>query len=351
MLDTAARLLRLLSLLEARRDWTGPELAERLGVTTRTIRKDIERLRNLGYTIDATSGIGGGYRLGIGASLPPLLLDDDEAVAAAIGLRTAAAGAVAGIEETSVRALAKLERLLPSRLRRRVAALAATILTLPGPGPSVDADTLTTVAAACRDHERLRFDYRSHDATPSVRHTEPHRLVNSARRWFLLAWDVDRHDWRTFRVDRVSPHPPTGHRFTPRDMPDDEVTDRISRGLATATWRYRTRVTVHAPAADLADRLPAAITIEPIDANTCVIDVGSDNPRMLALNLGLLDADFHINESSNPELAEHLRTLAARYTRASTRPASARPTTIVLTSRDASRTGQPQGPASRANPG
>ena len=318
MLDTAARLLRLLSLLEARRDWTGPELADRLGVTTRTIRKDVERLRNLGYTIDATPGIAGGYRLGIGAALPPLLLDDDEAVAVAIGLRTAAAGAVAGIEETSVRALAKLERLLPSRLRRRVAALAATILTLPVSGPSVDADTLTTIAAACRDHERLRFDYRSHDATPSARHTEPHRLVNSARRWYLLAWDLDRHDWRTFRVDRIDPHPPTGHRFTPRDMPDDEVTDRLARGLATATWRYRTRVTVHAPAADIAARLPAGITIEPVDPTTCVVDVGSDNPHMLALNLGLLDADFHIDETTDPQLAAHLHRLAARYTRAAT---------------------------------
>jgi predicted DNA-binding transcriptional regulator YafY len=318
MLTTAARLLSLLSLLEARRDWTGPELADRLGVTTRTVRKDVERLRNLGYTVDATSGIAGGYRLGIGAALPPLLLDDDEAVAVAIGLRTAAGGPVAGIEETSVRALAKLERLLPSRLRRRVAALAATILTLPGSGPSVDADTLTTIAAACRDHERLRFDYRSHDATASVRHTEPHRLVNSARHWYLLAWDLDRHDWRTFRVDRIEPHPPTGHRFTPRDMPDDEVIDRLARGLATATWNYRTRVTVHAPAADIAARLPAAITVEPVDPNTCVIDVGSDNPHTLALNLGLVDADFHIDESTDPNLAVHLRTLADRYTRATT---------------------------------
>jgi predicted DNA-binding transcriptional regulator YafY len=316
MLETSARLLRLLSLLEARRDWTGAELADRLGVTTRTVRKDVERLRNLGYTIDAKPGLAGGYRLGIGATLPPLLLDGDEAVAVVLGLRTAAGGAVAGIEETSVRALIKLERLLPSRLRRRVGALAATILTLEGPGPSVAADTLTTIAAACRDHERLRFDYRSHDAAASARHTEPHRLVNSARRWYLIAWDLDRHDWRTFRVDRIDLHPPTGHRFTPRDLPDEEVTDRLARGLATATWRYRTRVTVHAPAADIAARLPAAITVEPVDTDTCVIDVGSDDPRMLALNLGLLDADFSIDHSTDPDLAAHLRTLAARYTRA-----------------------------------
>src|SRR5262245_20985674 len=316
MLETAARLLRLLSLLEARRDWTGPELADRLGVTTRTVRKDVERLRDLGYTIDAKPGLSGGYRLGIGATVPPLLLDGDEAVAVAIGLRTAAGGAVAGIEETSVRALVKLERLLPSRLRRRVGALAATIVTLEGSGPSVDAGTLATIAAACRDHERLRFDYRAHDDTASARHTEPHRLVNAARRWYLLAWDLDRRDWRTFRVDRMDVQPPTGHRFTPREMADDEVTERLSRGLATAMWRYRTRVTVLAPAAEIAGRLPAAITVEPLDAETCVIEVGSDDARMLALHLGMLDADFRIDPATDPDLAAHIRTLAARYARA-----------------------------------
>jgi predicted DNA-binding transcriptional regulator YafY len=316
MLETSARLLRLLSLLETRRDWSGPQLAERLGVTTRTVRNDIERLRTLGYPVDATPGVSGGYRLGVGAALPPLLLDDDEAVAVAIGLRTAAGGTVAGIEDSSVRALAKLERLLPARLRRRIGTLAATMLTLPGPGPSVDADTLTAIAAACRDHDRLRFDYHTHDGASSVRVTEPHRLVNSGRRWYLLAWDLDKRDWRTFRVDRIGLRLPAGPRFAPREMPDEEVTDRLSRGLATATWRYRARVTVRAPAAEIAGRLPAAITVEPVDQNTCVILVGSDTPYMLALYLGMLDADFQIDESAAPELAEYLRTLSARYARA-----------------------------------
>ncbi len=318
MLETSARLLRLLSLLETRRDWTGAQLAERLGVTTRTVRNDIERLRSLGYPVDATPGVSGGYRLGVGAALPPLLLDDDEAVAVAIGLRTAAGGTVAGIEESSVRALAKLERMLPSRLRRRVGTLAAAMVTLPQSGPSVDADTLTAIAAACRDHERLRFDYHAHDGAGTVRVTEPHRLVNSGRRWYLLASDLDRQDWRTFRVDRIRLRLPAGPRFAPREMSDDEVTDRLSRALATATWRYRARVTVHASAAEIAGRLPAVITVEPVDQNTCVIDVGSDTPHMLALYLGLLDADFQIDESAAPELAEHLRTLSARYARATT---------------------------------
>ena len=318
MLETSARLLRLLSLLETRRDWTGAQLAERLGVTTRTVRNDIERLRSLGYPVDATPGISGGYRLGVGAALPPLLLDDDEAVAVAIGLRTAASGTVAGIEDSSVRALAKLERMLPSRLRRRVGTLAAAMVTLPQSGPSVDADTLTAIAAACRDHERLRFDYHAHDGAGTVRVTEPHRLASSGRRWYLLAWDLDRQDWRTFRVDRIGLRLPAGPRFAPREMPDDEVTGRLSRALATATWRYRARVTVHASAAEIAGRLPAVITVEPADQNTCVIDVGSDTPHMLALYLGLLDADFQIDESAAPELAEHLRTLSARYARATT---------------------------------
>jgi predicted DNA-binding transcriptional regulator YafY len=316
MLETSARLLRLLSLLETRRDWTGPQLAQRLGVTTRTVRNDMERLRSLGYPVDATPGAGGGYRLGAGAALPPLLLDDDETVAVAIGLRIAAGGTVTGIEDGSVRALAKLERLLPSRLSRRIASLAAAILALPGPGSSVDAGTLTAMAAACRDHERLRFDYRTPDGAGGVRVTEPHRLVNSGRRWYLLAWDLDRRDWRTFRVDRIGLRLPAGPRFAPREMPDGEVADRLSRGLATATWRYRARVRVHAPATEIAGRLPAAITVQPVDQNSCVIDVGSDTPHLLALHLGMLEADFQIDEQAAPELAHQLRTLSARYARA-----------------------------------
>jgi predicted DNA-binding transcriptional regulator YafY len=316
MLETSARLLRLLSLLQARRDWSGPQLAERLGVTTRTVRKDMERLRGLGYPVDAGPGVTGGYRLGFGATLPPLLLDDEEAVAVAIGLRTAAAGAVAGIEDSSVRALAKLEPLLPSRLRRRIGTLASTMVALPGSGPSVDADTLTVIATACRDHDRLHFDYETHAGQESIRVAEPHRLVTAGRRWYLLAWDIDRHDWRTFRVDRMVLRPPAGPRFVPRVLSEDEVADRVARGLATATWRYRARVTVNAPAVHVAKRLPATITVEALDDNTCAIDVGADSPEMLALYVGMLDADFRIDPAAAPELARHLRALAARYRRA-----------------------------------
>ncbi|RCV50191.1 helix-turn-helix transcriptional regulator, partial [Marinitenerispora sediminis] len=192
MLETSARLLRLLSLLQTHRDWTGAELADRLGITTRTVRRDVEKLRTLGYPVHAAPGVAGGYRLGAGAALPPLLLDDDEAVAVAVGLRTAAGGTVAGIEESSVRALAKLEQVLPSRLRHRVTTLHAVTVAVPDSGAAVAPDVLTAIAAACRAHERLRFDYRDHAGQPSVRDVEPHRLVHTGRRWYLVAWDTDR---------------------------------------------------------------------------------------------------------------------------------------------------------------
>ncbi len=315
MLETSARLLRLLSLLQSRRDWTGAELAARLGVTTRTIRNDVDRLRGLGYPVDARPGVAGGYRLGAGGSLPPLLLDDDEAVAVAIGLRTAASGSVAGIEETSVRALAKLQQVLPSRLRHRVSAFGSHALPMPAPGPRVDMDVLTLLAGACRDHEQLRFGYRSHSGAASRRAVEPYRLLNDRRRWYLLAWDVDRADWRTFRVDRIELRTPTGPRFTPRALPpEDELAAQVARGIGEATWRYRVRVVVHAPAAYVRARLPIPVEVRSLGQDRCTFEPGSDHPQMLALYLGLLDADFEIVDS--PELVDALRELADRYHRA-----------------------------------
>ena len=315
MLETSARLLRLLSLLQARRDWTSAQLAARLGVTTRTIRNDVGRLRDLGYPIEARQGVAGGYRLGPGGALPPLLLDDDEAVAVAIGLRTAASGSIAGIEETSVRALAKLQQVLPVRLRHRVSAFRSYALPMPARGAQVDPEVLTVIASACRDHERLRFDYVAHSGTSTRRSVEPYRLVNDRRRWYLVAWDLDRDAWRTFRVDRIEPRTPAGPRFTPRELPpDEEITAQVARGVGEATWRYRARVIVHAPAAHVRNRLPIPVKIEPYGEDRCVFEPGSDHPEMLALCLGLLDADFTIVDS--PELVDALRTLAARYQRA-----------------------------------
>jgi predicted DNA-binding transcriptional regulator YafY len=318
MLGTSARLLRLLSLLQARRAWSGPELADRLEVTPRTIRNDVERLRRLGYPVHGTPGVAGGYRLGAGASLPPLLLDDDEAVAVAIGLRTAAGGSVAGIEETSVRALAKIEQVLPPRLRHRVDAFQAYTVPIPDGVPAADAQTLATIAAACRDHERLRFDYQTHDLNPSTRTVEPHRLAYLNRRWYLVAWDVGKEDWRTFRADRVELEPATGRRFVPRELPEGDLATHLSHGVGQATWKYRARVKVHAPAGVVAARLPAAIPVEPVDDHTCVVDVGSDTPHMLAVYLGMMDVDFEVTEP--PELVDHLRNLIDRYDRATRGP-------------------------------
>ena len=315
MLETSARLLRLLSLLQARRDWTSAELAARLGVTTRTIRNDVDRLRGLGYPVEARPGVAGGYRLGTGGALPPLLLDDEEAVAVAIGLRSAANGSITGIGETSVRALAKLQQVLPARLRRQVGALHAHALPMPARGPTVDPDVLTAIACACRDHDRLRFDYRAHSGVASRRSVEPYRLVNDRQRWYLMAWDIDRDAWRTFRADRIELRPPPGPRFAPRALPSDqEIAAQVARGVGEATWRYRARVIVHAPAAHVRDRLPIPVEVEPLAGDQCVFEPGSDHPEMLALYLGLLDADFTVLGS--PELVAALGQLAGRFQRA-----------------------------------
>jgi predicted DNA-binding transcriptional regulator YafY len=314
MLETSARLLRLLTLLQARRDWSGAELADRLGVDVRTVRRDADRLRSLGYPVHGTTGTGGGYRLGVGAALPPLLLDDDEAVAVAVGLRTAAGGTVEGIEETSVRALAKLEQVLPSRLRHRVNALQSVVVPLGSGAAAVDPGVLTLIAAACRDHDRLRFDYRDHDGTASTRTVEPHRLVHTGRRWYLLAWDTDREDWRTFRVDRLRPRTPAGPRFTPREPPNDVAT-YTSRAVSTTVYRYHARCTMHAPAGVVADRIPpTAGVVEPIDEHTCRLDTGANSLDELALHIALIGVDFEVHDP--PELVERVRALAARLDRA-----------------------------------
>jgi predicted DNA-binding transcriptional regulator YafY len=315
MLETSARLLRLLSLLQTPREWTGTELAERLEVSTRTVRNDVDRLRRLGYPVNATRGAVGGYRLAAGASLPPLLLDDEEAVAVAMGLRSAASGSIAGIEETSLRALAKVEQVLPSRLRRRVNTLQTFTETVSSSrGPQVDPAVLTAIANACRDRERLRFDYEARDHALSIRDTEPYRLVNWGRRWYLVAYDVQRHDWRTFRVDRITPRVPTGPRFAPREIPGGDAAAFVAQRVSRAPWRYHARVLVHAPADVIAERVGlAAGSVEVVDEYTCIFDTGADHLDMLAVYLGLLGHDFSVTEP--PELVEHLRSLAVRYGR------------------------------------
>jgi predicted DNA-binding transcriptional regulator YafY len=316
VLETSARLLRLLSLLQARREWSGPELAARLEVGARTIRRDVERLRRLGYPVEATPGAAGGYRLGPGAELPPLLLDEEEAVAVAVGLRTAASVGVAGIEETSVRALAKLERVMPSRLRRRIGALGSATVPYPFTGPAVDPETLAVIAAACRDNERLRFRYRGHGGEPTRRLVEPHRLVHTGRRWYLVAWDAAREDWRTFRVDRIE-RPAADRRFAPREPPAEDVAAYVSRAVSATRDRWQARVILRAPLAEVAPRVPpAAGTLEAIDQQSCLLHTGSDWLGGLAVYIADIGVDFEVLDP--PELVAMVRTLAGRFARAAT---------------------------------
>ena len=248
--DPTGRALQLLSLLQTHRLWRGSELAERLEVTERTVRRDVDRLRDLGYPIDATPGTDGGYRLAAGARLPPLVLDDDEAVAVAVGLRAAAGAAIGGIEDTSVQALAKIEQLLPNHLRRRVSALDANVVSLRRARRDhevVDPDALSVLASACRDHEEVRFDYESREGNDTRRLVEPHQLVAADHRWYLVAWDLRRSDWRTFRVDRLSGAQLAGVRFTPRPIPGGDGAAYVATSIASIPPKLETLVAVAAP--------------------------------------------------------------------------------------------------------
>lgn len=310
MSETSARLLRLLSLLQTHRAWSGAELAAKLDVTARTVRRDIERLRGLGYPVQALQGTAG-YRLGAGASMPPLLLDDEEAVAVAVGLRTTSGGTVTGIEDASLRALAKLEQVLPSRLRHRLSTLQQSMVRVAAEAPRVTSETLLAIADACRRQERLRFDYTDHTGRTSVRDTEPDSLVNVSRHWYLVAWDVDRKDWRSFRVDRLYPRIPTGPRFTPRPLPDGDAATYLSRRLSSASWPWRTVVTLHRPATEIAERLwPGTGVLEPVDDKTSLLHLGADSPASLAWMITALDTDFTV--TGPPELVTALRRLSDR---------------------------------------
>jgi predicted DNA-binding transcriptional regulator YafY len=314
MLETSARLLRLLSLFQGRRYWSGADLASRLEVTSRTLRRDVDKLRTLGYPIHSTSGAEGGYQLGAGTEMPPLLLDDEEAVAVAMGLRYAVKAGIAGVEEASVRALLKIEQILPPRLGRRVAALQSVVVTASGPSAPVDARALSTIAGACREHETLRFRYRDQKGEASARSVEPHRLVNTWRRWYLVAWDSDRKDWRTFRVDRMERcAAASALRFVPREPPARDLAAYVTRSGVNA--RCRARVRLFAPAAAIADRIPAGVgLIEPIDGGSCFFETGASTFENVAIQLCLLGADFEIVEPA--ELMEEVRRMAERYQRA-----------------------------------
>jgi predicted DNA-binding transcriptional regulator YafY len=321
VLETSARLLRLLSVLQARRYWSGHDLAARLEVTCRTLRRDVDKLRNLGYPIHSASGAEGGYQLGAGLAMPPLLLDDEEAVAVALGLRQAVAGTVEGIEEASSRALAKMEQILPSRLSRRVAALQTMIVTRTPTAESVDARLLSAMAGACRENETLRFRYRDHAGVVSSRTVEPHRLVNTGRRWYLVAWDTNRQDWRTFRADRIEPRVSTGARFAPRDPPAKDLAAWVTKGVWSAP-RFRARIRLLTSAENAVARLPFSMgLLEPIDADSCYFDMAGSTWESLAMHLMLLGVDFEVCEPA--ELIREIKQLQSRCERAVKNPSDA----------------------------
>ncbi len=316
---TSSRLLTLLSLLQGRRDWPGAELADRLEVSPRTIRRDIERLRDLGYPVESVTGPAGGYRLKAGTAMPPLLLDDDEAIAIAVGLRTAAGGSVAGIEETAVRALVKLEQVLPSHLRRRVQALSGATQTLQVyGGPQVDPQSLTVLAAACRDSERVRFAYTARDRAGTRREVEPHALVNAGRRWYLVAFDCGRDDWRTFRVDRIEKPASAGTRFTPRELPAKDAAAYVAKSLQSYPSRYEAHLTVECPASDLEGRRWYGGDLTAIDENRCELRTSDDNLDWLAVRIAMLPAAYTVH--GPPELIERLRLIGDRIGGGTVRP-------------------------------
>ena len=317
MADTTSRALKLLSLLQSRRIWAGRELMSRLEVSERTLRRDIERLRDLGYQVDSVSGPAGGYQLRAGADLPPLLLDDEEAMAIAVGLLTAAGGTIDGLEEVSVRALAKLEQVLPPRIHRKVNALQRTVIPLVRSWVTVDAELLTAVAQACRDHERLRFRYRTRRGEETERHVEPHRLVSLHQRWYLLAFDRDRDDWRTFRLDRMASPWATRIRFDPRAIPGGDAAAYVEQSLRSMPMRHRVVATVRAPAPEVSARFRhGEAEVEPIDETSCSVRIRGDALEWIAFTLIWLDAEFTIHEPV--ELVEYLGVLSRRLAAAVT---------------------------------
>ena len=314
MSETTSRVLQLLGLLQSRRVWTGEELAERLDVTTRSVRRDVERLRDLGYPVHASKGHGGGYQLGAGAALPPLLLDPDEAVAMAVCLRLAAGGSVAGVGESALRALSKLDQVMPNRLRSQVAAVhdATVTLTSGQSDTPVQPDVLMTLARACRDHEHVSAGYVDRAGKPTRRRLEPYQLVTTGRRWYLVTYDRDRQDWRSLRLDRMTDVLAVGSTFAPRDAPD--AASYVRRSISTSPYRYTARVRYQAPVEAIERIFPAAsVDVEPDGPDACIVTTGADDPGRMVLYLALPNCDFEVLEP--PEVIEAARTMGARLVR------------------------------------
>ncbi|MFF5181347.1 helix-turn-helix transcriptional regulator [Micromonospora sp. NPDC000316] len=306
---TTERVLRLLGLLQRRLSWTATELATELLVTDRCVRRDVQRLRALGYPVHAAPGVGGGYQLGAGTRLPPLLLDDEEAIATAVSLRLASGGTVAGAGEAALRALAKLDQVMPSRLRAEVRAVHGSTETLIGPVPEIDAELLVTLARACRDAVRVRFTYSGRDGGDRERTVEPVRMVTTGRRWYLMAWDVERDDWRTFRLDRMRTAVATTWRFGAREHPDPVAF--VQRSVTEAPYRYLARVRVHAPPDRVRELVPPQVgRVEDDRDGWCVLVVGGESLDWIAAHIARLSYDVQVLEP--PELREAAGLLARR---------------------------------------
>ncbi|OBI81908.1 YafY family protein [Mycobacterium sp. E740] len=314
MAETTGRVLQLLGLLQSRRVWTGEELAERLEVTTRSVRRDVERLRDLGYPVHASKGHGGGYQLGAGAALPPLLLDPEEAVAMAVCLRLAAGGTVAGVGESALRALSKLDQVMPARLRSQVAAVHdATVTLTPTSDAPVEPDVLMTLARACRDHEHVTAGYVDIRGNATQRRLEPYQLVTTGRRWYLLAYDRDRQDWRSLRLDRMADVLAQGSTFAPRQAPD--AATYVRRSISASPYRYVARVRFQAPEDVLAQHFsPTSVTIEHDGPNACVVTAGADDPERMVLYFATVGYDFEVLEP--PEVVRAVEAVSARLQRA-----------------------------------
>ncbi len=305
---TTERVLRVLTLLQRRPVWTGPELAAELGVTDRCVRRDVTRLRALGYPVNAAPGAGGGYQLGAGQALPPLLLDDDEAIATAVSLRWAAGGTIAGASEAALRTLAKLDQVMPPRLRAEVRALHGATETLSGGVAEVDADALMTLARACRDTVRVRFGYAARDGAPSERTVEPVRLVATGRRWYLMAFDVDRDDWRTYRLDRMDDVTATTWRFRAREHPDPAA--YVQRAVTAAPYRHVVRARVSATAEQVRELVPpqvGAVEPDPDQEGAAILVTGADELDWIAVHLAVLPWPVEVLEpASLRDAAERL---------------------------------------------
>jgi predicted DNA-binding transcriptional regulator YafY len=315
--DPTGRALQLLSLLQTHRLWSGAELAERLEVTERTVRRDVDRLRELGYPVDATSGTEGGYRLAIGTHVPPLVLDDDEAVAVALGLRYAAGAAIGGMEESSLRALTKIEQLLPDRLRRRVSALHSSVTSMPWATADdvIDPDALSVLAVACRDREEVRFDYRRRDGADSRRLVEPHQLITVGRRWYLVAWDQRRQDWRTFRLDRLRVARLAGRRFAPREIPEGNAASFVATSLGPMLRHHEATLAIDATFAELDNVLRwVDHTAVKVETASCLVKVRSEDLGRLAMTVARIALTAPVKVIEPTDLADTIRQLATHLT-------------------------------------